>query len=179
LVGVIEGDDAVSLVVLGERIAKVEVRARGRVANHESLEVTLRKTIGVHLARIQNHLRQLRQVVTGIGLTSQHELVRGVLGELLEPALQNVVVIVRRDRIVERGVTRHVGETNLSGTFNIQHVRNCVPSVGVVHEVAGTVRVEGTILAQQASQGRASRASIEPRNERVSSRVVLRLKEPL
>lgn len=149
LVKVIKTENAMSLVVSGERIAEVVIHARRRVADQETLEIALRETRRILLLGVEDDLGQCGQIVARIRLTCQDELVLGELRELGEPALQDTVVIMGSHRIVVRGGTRHVGEAYLGGAFDVDHVCESIPRVGIVDQVSVSIRIGKAIFTKK------------------------------
>ena len=87
-----------------------------------------------------------------IGLSSKDELVVRVLRELSEELLQASKVVVHRHRIIVARSARGDRETDLRRALNVQDIRDSVPTVGVLNQVALGIGIEGAILGQQTSE---------------------------
>jgi hypothetical protein len=129
------------------------------VADEDRLEVD------VALLVRQNLGREDGNVVTGVALAGNVEVLLGVLGELLEEEGEEGVARVR-----VADVHRLVEEDD-AGVG--------VPRAGVELDLAVLGDGRGTKLHEETGKGRAARATVEPQDYRVVLGVVARLEEPV
>jgi hypothetical protein len=150
--------------VLSEAIGKT-------VSDQDRLQVDVALLVGEDLRS------KRRNVVTGIGFTSDVEILGGVFGELLEEKSKESIDILCSSARLTDGVTT-VGETDIDGLVKEDHRGVGVPGVGVVDGLNILADRAGSELKEKTSQGRASWSTVQPENDGVSLGVVSGLEEP-
>lgn len=118
-----------------------------------------------------------RDVVTGVGLSSDVEVEALVLWELLEEDLEESIDILGGGEGVGDRVT--VREANVGGLVQEDDGRVRGPRVGV-EDSAGAILLDsaGAELHEETGQGRASWAAVEPEGQGVGLGFVAGLEEP-
>eukprot|EP01137_Pigoraptor_chileana_P014599 Opistho-2@69432 len=178
------------LVILGrnERVSVKEghrgieiVRLVGkRVACCETAEVDL--LLGAVCIPVEDLLGKVGNVVSCVRLASNVEGGFAVLGELLEPILQEAVRVLRSEEVVcvVVGLCVRVAEANARRRLEPEHVGDLVPRM-IVELQRSTVRLneEGPVLSEEAADGRAAGAAVQPKNKGRRRRVGLCLSKPV
>lgn len=178
LVVVIQGEQSVCLIILSQELIKVDVLLSGGIANKETLHVGMRSCVRI-LGRVLVNLQgQLRNIMARIRLSREIELIPSILRVSIEEVDEHVIVVSRRLVIVEGFLDVRIRETNASRAFDVKHVSHFVPGVGIDDEITVGVGIEGTVLGQETTEGRATRATIKPQNDRIRGRVSGTFDEP-
>lgn len=141
------------------------------VANENGLQVD------VALLVRQNLRSKDGDIMTSIGFTGNVEVLLGILGELFEEeGKQGIDVLASSDRVTDSRVA--VGVTDIDRLVEEDHGRVGVPSVVIVDRLDLLVDAARAELHEKTGEGRASRATVQPQNNRVVLGVVARLEEP-
>ena len=178
-------------VVHGLALALVQDRGVATLAaSHRAVVSVLSKAIGKTVAD-QNTLQVdvavlVRQdlggkdgnVVASIRLSSDVEVLLGVLGELLEEESKESVNILASGDCVANGVGA-VREANVDGLVEEDDGSVVVPRVRVVDDLELLVDGSGAELEEETGQRRAARATVEPQDYGVVLGVISGLEEPL
>lgn len=116
-------------------------------------------------------------VVTGVRLASNVEVLLSVLRELLEEQGQKSIdVLASGDSVADSAAT--VGVADVDWLVQENHRGIGVPGVVIVDSLNLAVDGAGTKLHEQSSERRAAGATVQPEDDRVILRVVARLEEP-
>lgn len=141
------------------------------VANENGLQVD------VALLVRQNLRSKDGDIVTSIGFTGNVEVLLGILGELFEEeGKQGIDVLASSNRVADSRVA--VGVTDVDRLVKEDHGRVGVPSVVIVDRLDLLVDAARAELHEKTGEGRASRATVQPQNNRVILGVIARLEEP-
>ena len=126
-----------------------------------------------------------RNVVTSVALTEDKEGATDVLGEGVQPTLQEVVHINGHLLLVVdvSGTRSRRRETSTSRLINEDNVRVKVPGVRVQSNLNTSltiiIKIKGTVFVKDSQLRRATRATSHPQNKRILRGSSLRLKEPV
>lgn len=150
--------------VLGQAVSET-------VANQDTLQVNV-------AVLVRENLRgEDGDVVAGIGLASNVEVLLGVLGEFVEEeGEQGVDILASSDRVGD-GRAR-VGVADVDGLVKEDDGGVVVPRPLVVDNLEFLVDRSRAELHEQTGEGRAARATVEPQNNGVVLGVVAGLEEP-
>ena len=152
------------MFILGKRISQA-------VTNEDGLEVDVAVLMG------QDFGGKDRDVVAGIRLASNVEILLGVLGELVEEEGKESVYILAGSDGVADGVAR-VRVADVDGLVKEDNASVVVPGELVVDDLELLVNGRRTQLEEEPSKRRAAGATVQPQNDRVVLRIVARLEEP-
>ena len=141
------------------------------VANHGALEVNVAVLVG------QDLFAQGRDVVAGIRLAGDVEVLLGVLRELLEEQRQEGVDVLCGGR-ARAHILLAVGEAGVDGLVKEDDVGVVVPRKLVADNLALLVDVSRAQLCKEASHGRASRPAGQPKDDGILGRIIAGLEEP-
>eukprot|EP00756_Hemistasia_phaeocysticola_P042009 Hpha_TRINITY_DN16946_c2_g1::TRINITY_DN16946_c2_g1_i5::g.54501::m.54501 len=150
------------------------------VADEDAGELDLKPRLRLVLGL--DHVRQGGHVVPAVALARDEETVLGVLGEGLEPALEELPHVHRHLRLVghpEVSGGGVVAEPGTHGLVDVQDVRLRVPRVGVQGDLLVAVDLVRSVLHKQRKLSRAPRPARHPQDEGVVGWVVAGFKEPV
>ncbi len=115
-----------------------------------------------------------------IGLGRDVEVVLGKVGELLEEVADKGEVVIGSHIITPvNEILVGLREANASGLLNVDKVRQAVPRSATKRKSTILVRLKWTMFSKFADQARAARATVGPDDNRISSRIALRLNKPI
>lgn len=152
------------VVVLGQAVSQT-------IANQHRLEVDVALLVGEDLRG------ESRDVVASVGLASNVEVLLGVLRELLEEQRQQSVDILARSHSVADGRAT-VGVAHVDGLVQEDHRGIGVPRELIVDGLDLAVDGARAKLHEEASEGGAARAAVQPEDNGVILGVVAGLEEP-
>lgn len=155
----------------GSVVGILGVRVGQAVANQDRLEVDVAVLVGKDLRG------EDRNVVTSIRLASNVEILLGILRELLEEQRQQRVDILPGGVCVAHRAAA-IRVTDVHGLVEEDDGSIAVPGAGVVLDLDLVGDGGWAKLEEEASQGRAAWATVEPEDDRVVLGVVARLEEP-
>lgn len=141
--------------------------------------VTNENTLEVDVAVIvrEDLVGEDRDVVAGVRLSSNVEVLLGVLGELVEEEGKKGIDVLASSDSVAHGATA-VRVANIDGLVEEDNGSVVVPRLRVVDELNLLVDGGRSKLKEETGQGRATGATVEPEDDRVVLGVVTGLEEP-
>lgn len=115
--------------------------------------------------------------MTSVGLTSNVEVLVGVLRELLEEkGKKSIDILCCSARLANRATT--VGEADVDGLVKEDNGSVGIPGVGIIDGLDVLADRAGAELKEKAGQRRASWTTVQPEDDGVSLGVISGLKEP-
>ena len=148
----------------------------GRVVNTSAICLDYALEVGlIDLPREHGHIN------AAVALTSDEDLVLKEAGELYEEALKSGKCVLSLGEVVVLpvSISGSLRITDTGGRLEPHHVGAHVPRVRILIDGASSVVViidnPRSVLLEEAQHARAARATVEPDNERVISRITHRL----
>jgi hypothetical protein len=117
-------------------------------------------------------------VVASIRLSSNVEVLLGILGKLVEEESEEGVNVLASSDSVAHG-SAAIRVTNVYGLVKEDDGSVVVPRVGVVDNLKILIDRGRAKLKEETSQGGAARAAVEPENDGVVGGIIARLEEPV
>jgi hypothetical protein len=119
----------------------------------------------------ENLRRENRNVVAGIGFSSDVEVLLGILRKLLEEqSKQGVNVLSSSDSVADS--TAAVRVANVDGLVQEDNGSVGVPRIWVVDRLDVLINTAGPELHEESSERRTARSTIQPQNNRIVFGVV-------
>lgn len=164
LVATLTASHGAVVSVLGPAVGKT-------VADQDTLQVDVAVLMG------EDFRGEDGDIVAGVRLASNVEVLLGVLGELVEEeGHKSVDVLAGSDRVGDGGT--RVGVADVDGLVKEDDGGVVVPRPLVVDNLKLLVDGSGAELHEETGQGRAARATVEPKDDGVVLGVVAGLEEP-